>query len=93
MPPKTDETQNIKITKLEGAMTHLEKGLDEIKSNFKEFDEKNDKAHLDITAKIDKFIDAADERYASKEVEKAMWWLIFAVGTAIIGIVVKLIAK
>jgi len=93
MPPKTDESQNIKITKLEVTMINLQNGLDDIKSEFDKFDNKNDEAHKDIMKKIDAFIDTADKKYASKQVETAMWWLIFAVGVSIIGIIAKVIAK
>ena len=79
--PKADETQNIKITKLEVTMTNLQNGLNEIKSEFKEFEDKNDQSHKDIIERIDKFINSADDKYAPKY----LVWFLF---TTIAGYVI-----
>lgn len=39
------------------------------------------------------FIDKADTRYASKSVEKVVYWIMAAVGVAIIGAAMELILK
>lgn len=74
---KQNEEQNIKITKLEVIMEQFNKGFDEIKTEFKGFEEKNDRSHKEITEKIDKFILAADEKYAPKAL---VWWLFVTIG-------------
>ena len=84
--PKSDEEQNIKITKLEVIMEQLKKGFDEIKTEFKDFGNKNDIAHKDITDKIDKFIEAADNKYAPKY----LVWFLF---TTMVGYVIIEVLK
>lgn len=88
--PREDESQNIKITKLEGIMEQLKEGFQEIKAEFKDFGNKNDAAHRDITDKIDKFIDSADAKYAPKSV---VWWIFITIGGLAITEIVRSMLK
>lgn len=68
--------------------------------NRKEIEEfttmKNDIEHIkqhqeEMVGKLDKFIEAADGKYASKKIELAFYWLAGLIGTAVVGAIMKII--
>jgi len=87
------KTNTEKIKELESCMKVVQTEINNIKENQKENQETNTSEHLKIMAKIDKFIDSADNKYASKNVEKIMWWVGGVVGAIIISAIMYLIIK
>ena len=81
------------INKLNICMHELKKDLDYIKASVSLNKTDNTLAHDKIMAKIDKFIDSAENKYAGRWTEKVLIWAGIGVGSALIIAFMNLIIK
>lgn len=75
---KNNDAMGERLAKIETTLDYVKESLDN-----------NDKDHKIIMAKVDKFIESADSKYASKLTEKVMWGLIGLIVTAVIVAILK----
>ena len=75
---------------------HIEISMNDMKNSIHSICEKleqNTEEHKQIMDKIDQFLSGCDSKYASKNVERILYWMGALIGAGIIGAILKTILK
>lgn len=81
---------------LDNVMNDLSTDLKLMKKDIQSICEKldeNKEEHREIIGKIDSFLIGCDNKYASKSVERILFWVGALIGAGIIGAILKTILK